>query len=64
MERTITYGSKQDDELVEIETMYKSGQPLNLAKIAHVRTLCDEIFKQKKEGTTRSNMLMAWIRMK
>ena len=60
----IEKGQAADDRIVAIETAYKSEGPMELKAVEELRTLCDELFTQKKEGAIRSGMLMSWVRMK
>ena len=60
----IVEASKLDEKLAAIETKYKANLPIDLGMIEEVREMCDEVYRHKKEGGVRSNMLIAWIRMK
>ena len=59
LEAIIKEGSEIDDQLVHIETLHKAGSPLDLRKIAEVKSLCEQLCKKRKTGQKTEKAILS-----
>ena len=60
--KAIADGTSVDTNLMALEAQMKAaGEVMDLGQMAQAKAWCEELFKHRKVGQSRSGMLLSWI---